>query len=250
MISAHYNHPTSAVPSHQPNNNDCSIVPVTALALLHQPKRQHIYHLLECPPSEPLPVVPAPTEASFPLAVGITELVGPAGSGKTQLALGLLRQAAAASSTALYLALDKDNIPSLAHRLNQMNANLNNIVLCRVRNEEELLQITPRDFGLIIVDSLAGMFRSTPTVQRSDFLFRLAALWKQWAIPIVVINQLSLARPALGLAWENCVNASFMVDRTTQSGTRTLTVRLSSHMVVGTSKNFVIETTGPRVTTA
>jgi hypothetical protein len=83
--------------------------------------------------------------------------------------------------------------------------------------------------GVIIIDSMAGLFRipdqkqsSSWYVRRSGLLFQAAAQLKklsfQYHVPIVVVNQVSASEqgpstPALGLSWSHCVNCRYLISR-------------------------------------
>lgn len=83
--------------------------------------------------------------------------------------------------------------------------------------------------GVIIIDSMAGLFRisdqvpsSSWYVRRSGLLFQAAAQLKklsfQYHVPVVVVNQVSGSEqgpsiPALGLSWSHCINHRFMISR-------------------------------------
>ena len=209
----------------------------------------------------------------LPLELGITEIAGLAGCGKTQIGLGLCvscamqRQReetgtenrftgnAPASQirhrhhTALYVSLGEGTTQArVAQRLHQMAAQrcidpgdvLKCILTRFIRNEDEFLMFimnelplmfTQSSIGVIVLDSIAALFRvsqtrhtSTTYAKRSGVLFQVAAQLKLLSdlhqVPIVVINQVTTSLeankviPALGVSWASCVNASYMLSRT------------------------------------
>jgi len=251
------------------------VLPASALTLLQQPKRKPRLYLLRSSSSSP---------SSFELGLGITEIAGMAGSGKTQMALALCVQAASIApdapqqqqqqqqrQKALYLSLGEGTTqPKLAQRLGQMAGSsldpLQHILTRIVHNQDDLLELLMGDlptmlqqynFRIVVLDSIAGMFRvpETSIAQRSETLFRVASILKklsaQYNVPVVVVNQVTASfsakndavLPALGLSWENCVNTSHLLARTETS--RSITVRLSSDLLVGTTRRFAIHSSGP-----
>jgi predicted ATP-dependent serine protease len=249
------------------------VLPVSALTLLNQPKRKPSLYLLRSSSSSP---------SFFELGLGITEIAGMAGSGKTQMALALCVQAASISpeapqhqqqqqqQKALYLSLGEGTTqPKLAQRLAQMAGSsldpLQHIFTRIVHNPDDLLELLMGDlpamlqqhnFRIIVLDSIAGIFRvpETSIAQRSETFFRVASILKklsdQYNIPVLVVNQVTASfsannavLPALGLSWEHCVNTSHLLARTETS--RSITVRLSSNLLVGTSRRFAIHSSGP-----
>jgi hypothetical protein len=243
------------------------VLPASALTLLLQPKRKPRLYLLRSS---------SPSPSSFELGLGITEIAGMAGSGKTQMALALCVQAASISpdapqhQKALYLSLGEGTTqPKLAQRLGQMAGSsldpLQHILTRIVHNQDDLLELLTGDlptmlqqcnFRIVVLDSIAGMFRvpETSIAQRSETLFRVASILKklsaQYNVPVVVVNQVTASfsaknavLPALGLSWQNCVNTSHILARTETS--RSITVRLSSDLLVGTTRRFAIHSSGP-----
>lgn len=196
------------------------------------------------------------------LRMGLTEIFGPAGSGKTQLGLGLcVSTSMTKSRSAVYLSLG-NNLSSLliSKRLRQMvdaraSSNpselltiLKRILVLIVRNEDELLDLvsnklplmtTRNQVGVVVLDSIAAMFRTKERILNVDFvskrsamLFLLAAKFKtlsmRCSVPIAIINEVSCRSngevvPALGLAWANCVNHSIELSRT-EGGSRRLSI--------------------------
>jgi len=86
--------------------------------------------------------------------------------------------------------------------------------------------------GVIIIDSMAGLFRvsdenqsstsSSWYVRRSGILFQAAAQMKQlsvqYSVPFVVVNQVSASEqgisiPALGFSWSYCLNSRYLISR-------------------------------------
>jgi RecA/RadA recombinase len=275
--------------------------PISALTLLRQPrKRPHLSLLRSLFSSSPTQLE---LEVELELGLGITELAGAAGTGKTQLALALCVQAVTCKVVtvddtpaspqiyykALYLSLGEGTTQTkLAQRLEQMVTaqqhplgTLQRILIRMVRNQDEFLEMLRIDipamlqrqrFGIIVLDSIAGMFRlpdvmtdTTFVPQRSNTLFYVAAtlqrLSEHHPLPILVINQVTAlwasksdaVIPALGLSWANCVTTSYMVCRsepTTMSNKpsevrRIVTVRQSAKIVTGTNHSFAIAAVGP-----
>ena len=275
--------------------------PISALTLLREPRKRPRLPLLR--PSSSTSPAQLEVEIALELGLGITELAGAAGTGKTQLALALCVQAATCKIVtveneptptqvyykALYLSLGEGTTQTkLAQRLEQMVTaqqyplgTLQRILIRMVRNQDEFLEMLRTDvpamlqrqrFGIIVLDSIAGMFRlpdvmtdTTFVPQRSDTLFQVAAMLHQLSehhpLPILVINQVTTSwlskenavLPALGLSWANCVTTSFMVSRqeamTTSTKTsearRVITVRQSARIQTGTNHSFIIAAEGP-----
>jgi DNA-repair protein XRCC3 len=203
----------------------------------------------------------------LPLGLGITEIAGPAGCGKTQIGLSVCVSCAMQRKRqeptnenrfihemALYVSLGEGTTQArVAQRLQQMAAQrrhgnvngngdsgevLKRILTRFIRNEDEFLTFLEKDLphmltstqsniGLIVLDSIAGLFRVSQTTityaMRSGVLFQIAAQLKRisgiFQIPIVVINQVTSSLqanrivPALGVSWASCVNTSYMLSR-------------------------------------
>jgi DNA-repair protein XRCC3 len=168
-------------------------------------------------------------DGHFPLRLGITEIAGSAGCGKTQIVLGAcVATASKLQSKAMYLSLGEGTSqPAIAHRLSQMaqqriaqrckmqnqtvNEVLNRIVTRFIRNQEEfslfifheLPQILEKDkqFAFVAMDSIAAMFRANDhcevvnAAERSCILFKIAVKLKELSgthgIPILIVNQVT-----------------------------------------------------------
>jgi len=214
-----------------------------------------------------LPLLLLSENEHFDLRLGVTEIVGAAGCGKTQMALSTCVNCACnqrreqindnSFGKAIYVSMGEGTTKQMiARRLDQISryrisknstknqtakSILNRIITRFVPNQDEFEQFILYDLpsflqtdsavGLIVLDSIASMFRTDEmndelfAVNRSSLLFQLSAQLKKLSevhnIPIVVINQVTgdfsmsetLSRPALGLSWENCVNQSFLLTR-------------------------------------
>lgn len=250
--------------------------PVSALTLLRKHRKQEqsnsrLFLLLH------------PREGgALPLALGITEIAGLAGCGKTQIGMGLCVSCAMQGQreetgnenrftgnapashvenryhTALYVSLGEGTTQArVAQRLHQMavqrgndSADVLKRILTRfIRNEDEFLifitnelphMLTQSCIGVMVLDSIAGLFRvsqtrhtSTTYAKRSGVLFQVAAQLKLLSelhqVPIVVINQVTTSLeankvvPALGVSWASCVNTSYMLLRSEGMCVRTVT---------------------------
>jgi Rad51 len=175
----------------------------------------------------------------------IYELAGAAGTAKTQLALQACLLCAKKGYDCTYLSLKgtrTNTMVHLAHRLNQMIPSsvthtttyeqqhdiLSRIHLRGIRNGDELANLivtaknsstSTRPMRLLVMDSLADLFRADPTTdypQRALQFLQLVQSWRRDypTMPILILNQVTLhdALPALGLTWAHCVNASFLVQ--------------------------------------
>ena len=124
--------------------------------------------------------------------------------------------------------------------------------------------------GIIVIDSMAGLFRisdegqsSSWYVRRSGILFQAAAQLKklssQYHVPVVVVNQVSgSTTPALGLSWSHCINCRYFItrreeyvstkDEKKQEGrtrfTRRIQLLLSSQWPVLLECSFIIDNAG------
>lgn len=217
----------------------------------------------------------------FSLPLGITELSGPAGVGKTQLALSLCADCVeplynplqgSTKKKAVYIQLGGSSrfLQTISKRIEQMllsrlntshpnmsaQANseevydsLTRILVHWVCNSEELMLVLQSSLpkllqqhntvSLVVLDGIANLFRlvehgpqarSNPWHDRAVTFFQISNLCKelssQFGVPFLVLNectsrikgeanqlQQTILEPALGLAWAQCVNASFFVRR-------------------------------------
>ena len=174
------------------NNNNGIPQPTSALALLkqqQQQQQQHLYLLLHHPSIHNHGIVP--------LSLGITEIFGTAGSGKTQMGLSLCVSTVVhdTTTTALYVSLGSTQPGRIASRLQQMachrnhagttttttttnhnnNADSSSTLLQRiltkcVRNEDDFLQFVLQELPtmlllscptirVVVLDSIANLFR-------------------------------------------------------------------------------------------
>jgi hypothetical protein len=177
------------------------------------------------------------------------------------------------SIRAIYLSLrSNNNLSSAAHRLQQMCSGREELLqriwmrICvntdQVREvlQTELQQKVPNpgQVRLLVLDSVADLLRGNEmTVQkRSSMLFQWAARLQQLASQhgwvCLVLNQATASangpscwRPALGLAWSHCLTSRTTLDRTQQSGRRTLTLQHSPvHATPLRTHNLVLGQTG------
>lgn len=193
-------------------------------------------------------LIPHSTEPWLQLnSTGIYELVGAAGSGKTQLALqwaltvAQSREEHQTPRTVYYLSLS--SLSPKLERLQQVvteqkiagsihfessdtTTTTTEGVLHRIWTRrivqiddfwdalQELSQRT--DVHALVLDSLADLFRGGDSMnniaERSNQLFRVAQQLLQWNIPCLVLNQMQLEdRPALGMSWAHCVTRRYRI---------------------------------------
>ena len=169
-----------------------------------------------------------PPHYLFPLSLGITELYGTAGAGKTQIGLSTCVSCVSQQSSnnnnamALYVTLGEVAPTKLAQRLQQMATARNNhhqqyttttsedvlqrILTRTLRNQDELLAfcqtqldklLQRHDISIVVLDSMAGMFRTCHEnyASRSSLLFQIATnlkqLSEQYSVVILCINQVT-----------------------------------------------------------
>lgn len=170
---------------------------------------------------------------------GIYELVGAAGTGKTQLALQWALTIAQLRDeqphTVYYLSLSPLS-PKL-ERLQQIVTEQQTIssktkddsILHRIWTRrivqiddfwDALQELSQRpDVHAVVLDSLADLFRESQNIaERSNQLFRVAQQLLQYNIPCLVLNQMQLEdRPALGISWAHCVTRRYRIVQTEES---------------------------------
>ena len=242
--------------------------PVTALQLLRQSlaSQSQCFYLMRYPSLKP----PSPWLRLRPGK--IHELVGPAGSGKSQTALSLCLQAARQNHQALYLSLRGPSaLRKMLQRLHQMCSGDETLLTriltrCVVETDDlwallfkELPQLLQEQSGVrvLVLDSLADLLRGqfmavnnkdlNPT--RSSWLMVVASQLLKCAsdhgVSIVVLNQVSFGDnvPALGLSWKHCVQESFLLSR--QGNQRRVSLLKSATFPCGgPGIEFVIGTEG------
>lgn len=212
--------------------------------------------------SSRIPLLLSSQDEHFTLKLGVTEIVGEAGVGKTQIALStcvscssMRMNKSQAFGKSMYVSLGEGTTQqAIARRLDQMsrgrnleeNSILQRIITRFVRNQDDFQTFIfhelptflneETDVGVLVLDSIASMFRISETsdesfaINRSGLLFQISAQLKKlseiYHIPVVVINQVTADfsgkeikpyRPALGLSWENCVNQSYLLTRRERS---------------------------------
>jgi RecA/RadA recombinase len=183
---------------------------------------------------------------------GIVELVGAAGTGKTQIALSLCRQAVRDGAQAIYLAVGGGLGPALSRLRRMSDSNMLSRIWVRpVAHVEEwqalLLELPNRlaTCRVLILDDLARLVRTLDDgddhALRAALLFAWARTLRQWTVQfphlvLVVVNQVvasdDTVRPACGLSWAHCVNSSYWVERVEEANAtafrRFLSLRKSS----------------------
>lgn len=211
------------------------------------------------------------------LHTGIHEIAGAAGSGKTQVCIGVCfdwvgrsyeNNKSQKNCVALYIAVGTSQVSKVAHRLQKMvesrgvdKAWLDRILTKAVVNTDDLKSLLAElpslleknPIAVIVIDNISDLFRGTLSseshVERSADLFavasRLKALSEQFQVPVLVVNQVATVGtstiPALGLSWAQCVNRSYFVEQK-QAG-RLLRLLRSSEFPP-TSLAFRIESIG------
>ncbi|XP_060525785.1 DNA repair protein XRCC3-like isoform X2 [Cylas formicarius] len=186
-------------------------------------------------------------KGGFPVN-GIIEIVGSSGVGKTQLCMQLALQVqlpknlGGLKKDAVYICTE-DSFPS--KRFNSLstcyktkylsNWNfLDQVYLSHVLDISTFKKcilvelqyfLRPRNVGLIIIDSIAGVFRSendsADFVSRSKLLIRIGTtlnkIQDEFNCAIFVVNQVvdadSSLEPCLGLAWANNLTYRFTLSR-------------------------------------
>lgn len=213
----------------QERPRDEILAPKSALELLHEhQKRSHI------------PLIPS-APSWLQLRPGhIYELSGPAGSGKTQLALNCCIHPARQKHQVYYLSLrgSQSTIGTLGYRLSQMCGGnnkisdvLSHIHLRAIHNVDDFLEVIaklPTNARLVVIDSIADLFRTNDTTSRVDadyYQQRARSLWRvsqhlrrRNTTTTLVLNQVTatpgrgtLHQPALGLAWSQCVTSQLRI---------------------------------------
>lgn len=199
---------------------------------------------------------------------GLTEIAGEAGVGKSQICMQLLLSAALPSNVSSRDSNDRSSVtgpgsfvlscgegPFPSRRLSQMATRmaatagegvtadqlLQRIVVQEARNLDEQLDVIIQklpeimerfQLQLVVVDSIASLFRSEMGNKRSDMTLRTRLLYKMAQVmktlsvkhntAFVVVNQVTskpifggggATVPALGMAWSNCVNTRLVLHR-------------------------------------
>ncbi|KAB0804844.1 hypothetical protein PPYR_01814 [Photinus pyralis] len=187
------------------------------------------------------PSIDSVTSGGIPIN-GLTEIAGPSGVGKTQLCLQLaitVQLPAGLGKGAIYICTE-DLFPS--KRLHQLAACfsdhkvMDNVFVEHISDYEQLrrccqiripMLLLKRPIGLVVIDSIAGVFRSdSATVDYSQrsrefstIVTSLNKLCLQYGIAVVVTNQVGdnsmkgRSEPCLGLAWSNLVTCRFWISR-------------------------------------
>lgn len=175
---------------------------------------------------------------------GIVELFGEAGSGKSQFCHYLSAAFVSKNTTrrALYLSLDSKyrSVPFFEYisRLSTLPSQMlgNNVLIYQQYDSELALEFLTqklaktcesKNIGLVIIDSLAGVFRLSEQSANRFLLFEIMKLLRgihlKLGSTIVIVNQVSAKvgfdidsglsedlalpfKPALGLQWSNCVD--------------------------------------------
>lgn len=276
--------------------SNCWLVHMTPLNLLRLPTEMPSTKLtLGCRILDRLLGGGIPTET-------ITEIVGEAGIGKTQLALQLLLTAqlpirrGGLGGASLYLHSDF-SFPF--RRLNQLASstrygttiNLDKIFIHSVPTVDHMFDVLSRldvcvrnlNIKLIIVDSIASMFRGvyencrSGLIRRSSILFKMASklklIGRKYGVAVVVTNQVTdlfdsginnrignatimetsgrHVCASLGLSWASCVNTRLFMSRSadienaegSQIIQKSLRVILAAHLP-DCSSNFEITVDG------
>merc|ERR1719421_652652 len=172
------------------------------------------------------------------LPAQLVEVSGPAGVGKTQLALHLAVTEAARGGSVLFL-YTEGSFPSeralqMVPRDAAVSSPLDRVFYEEVGSPEALADILQRQLGAfcakvhvsaIIVDSVAGLFRATESVPaRALDLWRVAAALKRIShdagCPVLLTNQVAADldkdgadKPALGMAWAHLVTHRLVLHR-------------------------------------
>lgn len=181
----------------------------------------------------------------------VTELVGPAGAGKTQLALQLCLQSARSGYGTVYLDTEQklslkrleemaretceegnylyDDGPIEGPRFRSAQTVLENLVVYTPTNTDQLLErlhtaeeviVMRENMRLLVLDSIAAPARrdySSPG-PRAVAVLRCAQVLKRLAsqlrVAVVVINQVGTGedRAALGTSWHHCVSTRIVVE--------------------------------------
>ncbi|XP_044751881.1 DNA repair protein XRCC3 homolog isoform X2 [Coccinella septempunctata] len=182
----------------------------------------------------------------------LNELVGTAGSGKTQICLYLSlmvqlpKQFGGLNKAAVYICTE-DVFP--IKRLYQMSSyfeqkfgienSLDNVFISHIA-DSRLKKVLCFDIkhlgrfksiGLIVIDSIGGLFRNHSSGMRYDHRSKdlakiaeeLRKLSSRFKCIILCCNQMTdniktgCSEPCLGLSWSNLVNSRFRITRTTSS---------------------------------
>ncbi len=254
-----------------PNGEKGAVAPVSALKLFRAGKKRRRGEAAladkenkEANNNFELPSIRLASNPCFSLPLGITELSGPAGVGKTQLALSLCADCVLEQRKAVFLQLGGSSrfLQIASRRIEQMLRSrmqgsakdtntkihdlLNRVLVHWVCNSEELMKVLqtslPRllhqhpTVSVVVLDGIANLFRlvdehqnagKNPWHDRAVTFFQISNLCKKvsstYGIPFVVLNECSsrikandhqtVLEPALGLAWAQCVNASFFCRR-------------------------------------
>ncbi|XP_045469878.1 DNA repair protein XRCC3 homolog isoform X1 [Harmonia axyridis] len=187
----------------------------------------------------------------------LNEIVGTGGAGKTQLCLCLSlmvqlpNKYGGLKKAAVYICTE-DVFP--IKRLYELSTSfdqkfgignfLDNVFISHISDCQKLKAFLRldvkylakfRDIGLIIIDSIGGLFRSDNLdidySDRSKNFIEIAAELRQLSVKFncitICCNQMTddissgCSEPCLGLAWSNLVNSRFLITRSNLSSSRT-----------------------------
>lgn len=201
-------------------------------------------------------------------AGGITELAGASGCGKTQLCLQLCLslQVSQPHKGTLYICTESAfptarlaQLCELSPLAKPMTSDHIFITHCyefedMKKTLENQIGFIENRVGMIIIDSIAGIFRNTYTedryIQRAHDMRYLAHYLHELSVKhnliVVCTNQVTSAMnksdetvPALGLSWSNLVTTRIMLSKTVFNQ-HTLNVAFSPYMPAGVNVEFEI----------
>lgn len=191
----------------------------------------------------------------------LTELVGPAATAKTQLALQMAVSNAQNNGNTIFI--DTEQKVSLA-RLREMAAhchleNIMNHVCVHATTsmdelnqlltglEDEILTHGDNTVQLLVIDSIAAPARRAfeNNVSQASAVMNIANVLKQLAdqfqLAVIIINQVDAdQRAALGTAWHHCVSTRMHLEQCQQSRS----IRVVKSNIVGPSPPFSFQVQG------
>lgn len=155
---------------------------------------------------------------------GVVELIGEPGSGKTQIAMQVAVNNSKMGLSTAFVDADASFSPKRCESMSR--GSLEFIYLYRPLDELDLVSLLhhlddkSKSFSLIVVDSVASLFRGSDSSSKSRLVARAGLLLAKIAqhSAVVVTNQLTTLTdgrkvPALGESWSHVADKKFLISK-------------------------------------